>query len=41
MRAPGFGGAADGRPFHTVTDIRRTRYILALRQNCRSDPGDG
>jgi len=37
MRAPGFHGATDGRPFHTVADIRSPRYVLALRQNSRCE----
>ena len=32
MRAPGFLGSEDGRPFHYVTDIRESRYTFGLRQ---------
>jgi hypothetical protein len=32
MRAPGFLGSKDERPFHYVTDIRETRYTFGLRQ---------
>ena len=32
MRAPGFLGSEDERPFHYVTGIRETRYIFGLRQ---------
>ena len=32
MRAPGFLGSEDGRPFHYVTDIREPRYTFGLRQ---------
>ena len=31
MRAPGFFGG-NKRPFHYVTDISETRYVLGLRQ---------
>jgi hypothetical protein len=32
MRAPGFLGSEDNRPFHYVTDIREPRYTFGLRQ---------
>ena len=32
MRAPGFLGSEDERPFHYVTDIREPRYTFGLRQ---------
>lgn len=32
MRAPGFLGSEDGRPFHYVTDIQEPRYTFGLRQ---------
>ncbi len=32
MRAPGFLGSEDNRPFHYVTDIRESRYTFGLRQ---------
>jgi hypothetical protein len=32
MRAPGFLGSEDKRPFHYVTDIREPRYTFGLRQ---------
>ena len=32
MRAPGFLGSEDERPFHYVTDIRGPRYTFGLRQ---------
>ena len=32
MRAPGFLGSEDERPFHYVTDIRESRYTFGLRQ---------
>jgi hypothetical protein len=32
MRAPGFLGSDDGRPFHYVTDIQESRYTFGLRQ---------
>jgi hypothetical protein len=32
MRAPGFFGAEDDRPFHYVTDIPTKRYSFGLRQ---------
>jgi len=32
MRAPGFLGSEDGRPFHYVTNIREPRYTFGLRQ---------
>ena len=32
MRAPGFLGSEDERPFHYVTDIRGPRYTCGLRQ---------
>jgi hypothetical protein len=32
MRAPGFFGAEDNRPFHYVTEIEETRYTFGLRQ---------
>lgn len=35
MRAPGFGGAEDGRPFHCVGDVQSERYTLGLRNNSR------
>jgi hypothetical protein len=31
LRAPGFTAAPE-RPFHYVTDIEETRYVLGLRQ---------
>ena len=35
MRAPGFGGAEDGRPFHSVLNVESERYTLGLRNNSR------
>lgn len=35
MRAPGFGGAEDGRPFHCVLDAQAGRFTLGLRHNSR------
>lgn len=35
MRAPGFDGAEDGRPFHCVLDVAAERYTLGLRRNSR------
>lgn len=35
MRAPGFDGAADGRPFHCVLDVQVERYTFGLRHNSR------
>jgi len=32
MRAPGFLGSEDLRPFHYVTDVRESRYTFGLRQ---------
>ncbi len=32
IRAPGFLGSEDERPFHYVTDIREPRYTFGLRQ---------
>ena len=32
MRAPGFLGSEDNRPFHYVADIRELRYTFGLRQ---------
>ena len=32
MRAPGFLGSEDKRPFHYVTDIREPRYTFGLKQ---------
>ena len=32
MRAPGFLGSEDNRPFHYVIDIREPRYTFGLRQ---------
>ena len=32
MRAPGFLGSEDERPFHYVTDIQESRYTFGLRQ---------
>ena len=32
MRAPGFLGSEDERPFHYVTDVRESRYTFGLRQ---------
>jgi len=36
MRAPGFLGSEDNRPFHYVTDIREPRYTFGLRQKRHS-----
>jgi hypothetical protein len=35
MRAPGFGGAEDGRPFHCVLDVESERYTLGMRNDSR------
>lgn len=36
LRAPGFGGAEDGRPFHTVGGPKRgQRYSIAFRMDTR------
>lgn len=35
MRAPGFRGMENNRPFHFVTNISSDRYTLTLRQNAR------
>lgn len=36
LRAPGFDGAEDGRPFHCVLDVRSERYTLGLRHDSRN-----
>jgi len=35
MRAPGFDGAEDNRPFHGVLDVTAERYTLGMRFNSR------
>ena len=35
MRAPGFDGAEDNRPFHCVLDVTAERYTLGMRCNSR------
>lgn len=39
MRAPGFDGAEDGRPFHCLPDITVERYTLGLRHSSRASSG--
>lgn len=36
MRAPGFDGAEDGRPFHCVLNVTAERYTVGLRNNSRA-----
>ena len=36
MRAPGFAGNQDGRPFHSVLDVESGRYTLGMRNNSQS-----
>ncbi|MDE2235149.1 MAG: hypothetical protein KGK44_06300 [Gammaproteobacteria bacterium] len=36
MRAPGFAGNEDGRPFHCVLDVESGRYTLGMRNNSQS-----
>lgn len=38
MRAPGFGGAEDGRSFHGVLHVESERYTLGLRNNSHVKP---
>jgi len=39
MRAPGFDGAEDNRPFHCVLDVIAERYTLGMRCNSRLRDG--